>query len=53
MNLSISTSNRQDASDSVVRGISLHDDRGIQNEVGENGHSSEGVLESIERTSML
>ena len=40
-NLSVSASDRQDDSDSVVGGISFHDNRGIQNEVGENGRSSE------------
>jgi len=52
-NLSVSASDRQDASDSVVRGISLHDDRGIRNKVGEDGHSSEGMLESVEGTSTV
>jgi len=31
--LSICAGNRQDASDSIVRGIHFHDDRGIQNKV--------------------
>ena len=53
MNLSIGASDRQDASDGVVRGISFHDDRGIWNKVGEDGRSSEGMLESIERTSTV
>jgi len=53
MNLSIGTSNRQDASNSVVRGVSLHDDRGIRNEVSEYGRSGEGVLESVEGTSTV
>jgi len=52
-NLYVSTSNRQDASDSVVRGISLHNDRGIWNEVSEYGRSGEGMLESIEGTSTV
>ena len=49
-NLSISASDRQDTSDSIVRGVSFHDDRGIRNEVGEDGHSGEGMLESVEGT---
>jgi len=49
MNLSVSTSNRQDASNSIVRGMSFHDDRGVWNEVSEDRHSDEGMLESIER----
>ena len=53
MNLSVSASDRQDTSDSVVGGISFHDDRGIRNKVGENGRSSEGMLESIEGTSTV
>ena len=52
-NLSVSASDRQDTSDSVVRGISFHDDRGIRNEVSEYGHSGEGVLESIEGMSTV
>jgi len=52
-NLSIGASDRQDASDGVVGGISFHDDRGIQNEVGKDGRSGEGVLESIERASTV
>ena len=52
-NLSISTSDRQDASNSIVRGISFHDNRGVQNEVSEYGRGSEGVLESIERASTV
>jgi len=39
--LSVCTGNRQDASDSVVRGIRFHDDRGVRNEVGKDGHSGE------------
>ena len=49
MNLSVSAGDRQDTSDSIVGGISFHNNRGVQNEVSEYGHSSEGVLESIER----
>ena len=49
-NLSISASDRQDASDGIVGGISFHDDRGIQNEVGKDGCSGEGMLESVEGT---
>jgi len=41
-NLSVGAGDKQDASDSIVGGISFHDDRGIQNEVGEDGCSSEG-----------
>jgi len=52
-NLSVSASNRQDASDGIVRGICFHDDRGVWNEVGKDGHGSEGVLESIEGTSTV
>jgi len=51
--LSICTGNRQDASDGVVRGISFHDDRGIRNEVGKDGRSGEGVLESVEGMSTV
>ena len=47
-NLSISASDRQDASDGVVRGIHFHDDRGVRNEMGKDGRSGEGMLESIE-----
>ena len=43
-NFSVSTGNRQDASDGVVGGISFHDDRGIRNKVGEYGCSGEGML---------
>ena len=49
-NLSVGAGDKQDASDSIVGGISFHDDRGIWNEVGEDGCSSEGMLESIEGT---
>jgi len=49
-NFSISTGNRQDTGDSIVGGIGFHDDRGIRNEVSENGRSSEGMLKCIERT---
>ena len=52
-NLSIGASDRQDASDSVVRGIRFHDDRGVLNEMGKDGHSGEGMLESIEGTSTV
>ena len=52
-NLSIGASDRQDTSDSIVRGISFHNDRGIWNEVSEYGHSGEGVLESVEGTSTV
>ena len=52
-NLSVGTGDRQDASDSVVRGISFHDDRGIWNEVSEYGRSGEGVLESVEGMSTV
>jgi len=48
--LSVCAGNRQDASDGVVRGIRFHDDRGVQNEVGKDGRSGEGVLESVEGT---
>ena len=48
MNLSVSASDRQDASDSVVRGICFHDDRGVRNEMGKDGRSGEGMFESIE-----
>jgi len=49
MNLSIGASDRQDASDSIVGGISFHDNRGVRNEVSQYGRGSEGVFESIER----
>jgi len=52
-NLSVGAGDRQDTSDSVVGGISFHDNRGIWNKVGEDGRSSEGMLESIERTSTV
>jgi len=37
----------------LVRGIGFHDDRGIRNEVSENGHSGEGMLKCIERMSTV
>jgi len=49
-NLSVGASNRQDTSNSVVGGISFHDDRGIQNKVGEYGCGGEGMLEGIKET---
>jgi len=52
-NLSVGASDRQDASDSIVRGISFHDNRGVRNEVSEYGCGSEGVFESIERASTV
>jgi len=52
-NLSVGAGDRQDASNSVVGGVSFHNDRGIQDEVGEDGHSSEGMLESVERVSTV
>ena len=51
--LSVCASNRQDASDGIVRGIRFHDDRGVQNEVGKDGRSGEGVLERIESMSTV
>ena len=53
INFSVGAGNRQDTGDSVVGGIGFHDDRGIQNEVSENGRSSEGMLKCIERTSTV
>jgi len=47
-NLSVSASDRQDASNSIVEGISFHDNRGVQNEVSEDGCSSEGMLQHVE-----
>jgi len=52
-NLSVGASDRQDASDGIVRGIRFHNDRGVQNEMGKDGHSGEGMLESIEGTSTV
>jgi len=52
-NLSISTSDRQDASDRVVGGISFHNDRGVQNKVGEYGRSGEGMLQCVEGASTI
>jgi len=46
--LSVGAGDRQDTSDSIVRGIRFHDDRGFRNKVSEYGRSGEGVLESIE-----
>ena len=46
--LSIGAGDRQDTSDSVVRGVHFHNDRGVWNKVSEYRHGSEGVLESIE-----
>jgi len=51
--LSFGAGNRQDTSDSVVRGISFHDDRGVRNEVSEDQCSGEGMLQSIERISIV
>jgi len=51
--LSVRAGDRQDTSDSVVRGVHFHDDRGVRNEVGKDGRGSEGVLESIERASTV
>jgi len=51
--LSIGAGDRQDASDGEVRGICFHDDRGVQNEVGKDVCSGEGVLESVEGTSTV
>ena len=53
MDLSVCAGNRQDASNGVVRGIRFHNDRGVQNEMGKDGCSGEGVLESIESTSTV
>jgi len=49
-NLSVGASDRQDASDGIVRGIHFHDDRGVWNRMGKDGCSGEGMLESIEGT---
>ena len=48
MDFSIGTGNRQDTGDSIVGGIGFHDDRGIRNEVSENGRIGEGMLKCIE-----
>ena len=53
MNLSVGASDRQDASDGIVRGIRFHNDRGVRNEMGKDGCSGEGMLESIEGTSTV
>jgi len=45
---SVGAGNRQDTGDSIVGGIGFHDDRDIQNEVSENGHSGKGMLKCIE-----
>jgi len=52
-NLSVSAGDRQDASDSVVGGVSFHNDRGVRNEVSEDGRSSEGMLERVEGMSTV
>jgi len=51
--LSVGAGDRQDTSDSVVRGVRFHDDRGVWNKVSEYGRGSEGVLESIESASTV
>ena len=53
MDFSICAGNRQNASDSVVRGISFNNDRGVQNKMGKDRHSGEGMFESIERMSTV
>ena len=53
MKLTVSAGNRKYPGDSVVRGISLHGNRGIWNEVSEDGHSGEGMLEGIEGVTTL
>ena len=39
---------REYTGDSIVRGIRLHGNRGIWNEVSEDGRGGEGMLEGIE-----
>ena len=53
MNFSVHTGDRQDTCDSIVRGIGFHSDRGVWDEVGEDGCSSEGVLEHVEGASTV
>ena len=51
--LTISAGNRKYTSDGVVRGISLHSNRGIRNEVSEDGCGGEGMFEGIEGATTL
>jgi len=51
--LSVGAGDRQDTSNSVVRGVRFHNDRGVRNKVSEYECGSEGVLESIESTSTV
>ena len=46
--LLIRTTNGENASDGIVRGICLHDDRSVWNPMGEDRHGGEGVFEVLE-----
>ena len=47
-NLLVRTTNGENASDSIVRGVCLYDDQSIQNPMGEDRSGGEGVFEVLE-----
>ena len=47
-NLLVRTTNGENASDGIVRGVCLHDERSIQNPMGGDRSGGEGFLEFLE-----